>query len=115
MSRIVRVHCLTALALVAYVTSARAASEPPYICFSNWSDAAPIVARERLLAARDVQAISRRRRAGDVVRITLCREDTGYVYLLLLRDDRGRISNLKIHAQGGQDAGGSVDGNAQSR
>ncbi len=102
MSRIVRVLGLAVLALAACVTTAGAASEPSNICFSNWSDAAPIVAREGLLAARDIQAVSRRRRSGDVVRITLCREETGYVYLLLLRDERGRISNLKIDAQGGQ-------------
>ena len=102
MSRIFRVSSLIALALAASLTPARAASEPPNICFSNWSDAAPIVASERLLAARDIQAMSRLRRTGEVVRITLCREDAGYVYLLLLRDDRGRISNLKIDAQGRQ-------------
>lgn len=69
-------------------------------CISNWSDAAPIVAREKLLAAREIQLMSRRSLPGDVVRITLCREDAGYFYLLLMRDGKGRISNLKIDAHG---------------
>ena len=80
--------------------AAQAAPVATEICFSNWSDAAPIVARERLMPARDVQEMSRRRLPGDVVRITLCREETGYVYLLLMRDGHGRISNLKIDANG---------------
>ena len=71
-------------------------------CFQDWSDAAPIVAREQLLAARDVQELTRRQLFGDVVRITLCREGTGYVYRLLHRDNNGRISNHKIDAHGGQ-------------
>ena len=115
MSRGFRVLAFSALALTASLSPVRAASEPSNICFANWSDAAPIVARERLLAAREIQAMSRRRRSGEVVRITLCREDTGYVYLLLLRDDRGRISNLKIDAQGGNDAGDPASGGGQSR
>ena len=82
----------------ATVSAASAAPANEDICFSNWSDAAPIVARERLIPARDVQEMSRRQLPGDVVRITLCREEAGYVYLLLLRDGQGRISNLKIDA-----------------
>ena len=89
----------TALATSATVP-AGAAPAAGDICFSNWSDAAPIVARERLMPARDVQEMSRRQLRGDVVRITLCREDAGYVYLLLMRDGQGRISNLKISAHG---------------
>ena len=79
---------------------AHAVPDTTNTCFSNWSDAAPIVASEGLLAASEVQRMSRRTLPGDVVRITLCREDAGYVYLLLLRDGHGRISNLKIDAHG---------------
>ena len=88
------------LALGASFAPAHAVPDTANTCFSNWSDAAPIVARERLLAARDVQEMSRRTLPGDVVRITLCREEAGYVYLLLLRDGHGHISNLKIDAHG---------------
>ena len=85
------------LALAGPVDAAPAATGD---CFPNWSDAAPIVARERLMPARHVQQMSRRQLPGDVVRITLCREEAGYVYLLLMRDGQGRISNLKIDAYG---------------
>ena len=88
------------LALGASFAPAHAVPDTANTCFSNWSDAAPIVARERLLAARDVQEMIRRTLPGDVVRITLCREEAGYVYLLLLRDGHGHISNLKIDAHG---------------
>ncbi len=89
-------------AVLLAVSAAPAAAVPDVTdaCIANWSDAAPIVAREKLLAAREIQRMSRRTLPGDVVRITLCREDAGYVYLLLLRDGKGRISNLKIDAHG---------------
>ena len=80
------------------LAAARAAPAAGDTCFSNWSDAAPIVARERLIPARDVQEMSRRQLPGDVIRITLCREEAGYVYLVLMRDGQGRVSNLKIDA-----------------
>jgi len=68
-------------------------------CIADWSDAAPIVARERLLPTPAVQALSRRLHSGDVVRLTLCRRGDGYVYRLVLRDDRGRLSNRVIDAR----------------
>ena len=100
MQRSILAFGLTVLAFGTTLVPAGAAPATTEICFSNWSDAAPIVARERLIPARDVQDMSRRQLPGDVVRITLCRAETGYVYLLLMRDGQGRISNLKIDAHG---------------
>ena len=88
------------VALVAATGPLRAAPLADGACFADWSDAAPVVVSERLLAARDVQEMARRQRAGDLVRITLCRENARYVYRLILRDDKGRLSNLKIDAKG---------------
>ena len=68
-------------------------------CFTDWSDAAPIVARERLTAARDVQELARSRLSGDLIRITLCREEAGFVYRLLMRDAKGRMNNLVVDAR----------------
>ena len=82
------------------ITPAHAVPDATDACIANWSDAAPIVAREKLLAAREIHLMSRRSLPGDVVRITLCRQGAGYFHLLLLRDGKGRISNLKIDAHG---------------
>ena len=67
-------------------------------CYREWSDAAPVVARERLRSASEVQGDTRDRLGADVVRITLCREDGVFVYRLTVRRTDGRISNLKVSA-----------------
>ncbi len=73
------------------------ADEPP--CIADWSDAAPIVARERLASVRNIQDLARIRFSGDLVRITLCREDSRFVYRVILRDLRGRISSQTVDAR----------------
>ena len=105
MSRMPNLPVITLfVAVVSQLTAGAVAAAPDTVggCFQDWSDAAPIVAREQLLAAREVQEMTRRQLSGDVVRITLCREDTRYVYRLLHRDNAGRISNHKIDAHSGQ-------------
>lgn len=98
MNRIVTT-LLAALWVASALAGAAGATMPQSgTCIENWSDAAPIVTREGLMAARDVQLIARRRHASDIVRITLCRETEGYVYRLLMRDARGQISHVKIDA-----------------
>lgn len=74
-------------------------AEDTAACFENWSDAAPVVAREQLSAVRDVHEKARRIHHGEIVRITLCQEDQGYTYRVLLRDWSGRMSNLKVDAR----------------
>lgn len=88
---------LLAAALVAMaVPPAASASER---CYGDWSDAAPIVARERLQSARDVQDMARLELGGDVVRIVLCEGEQGFVYRLVLRHSNGRIGNLTVSAE----------------
>ncbi len=86
-----------AVLLAAVATAPAAAADSP--CYAEWSDAAPIVARERLRAALDIQILARRELSGDLIRITLCREDSRFVYRLLMRDLKGRISNFTIDAR----------------
>jgi hypothetical protein len=95
---------LATLALLTGLVPAHAvAAEPP--CYADWSDAAPVVARERLVAASEMQELARRRLAGELVRITLCRLDAGrggeaqFVYRIVMRDGRGRITNMTVDAR----------------
>lgn len=83
--------------LVAAAPAVAAPDDPP--CIADWSDAAPIVARERLASVRNIQDLARNRYSGDLVRITLCREDSRFVYRIILRDLRGRISSLTLDAR----------------
>lgn len=74
-------------------------------CYGDWSDAAPIVQRERLRSARDVQTMARLELGSDVVRILLCEAGSGFVYRLVLRNPDGRIGNLTVSAGGTSRAG----------
>jgi uncharacterized membrane protein YkoI len=89
----------TAIAAAAFVLAAvagRASAEDR--CYGEWSDAAPIVAREKLRSARDVQDMARDEMAGDVVRILLCEADGRFVYRLVLRRLDGRMGTLTVSA-----------------
>lgn len=67
-------------------------------CYGEWSEAAPIVAREKLRSAIDVQDMARGELGGDVVRIVLCEADGGFVYRLVLRRLDGHIGTLTVSA-----------------
>lgn len=99
MSRRSALHLATvaSAAVVLAVVAGRASAESR--CYGEWSDAAPIVAREKLRSAQDVQNKARDEMAGDVVRILLCEADGGFVYRLVLRRLDGRIGNLTVSAQ----------------
>ena len=96
--RLVAVLSLVLALDVAAAKTAAAGGGADTTCYGDWSEAAPVVRRENLRAARDVHELARARLNGDLVRITLCREASRYVYHLLLRDLQGRISNLKVDA-----------------
>lgn len=68
-------------------------------CYDDWSDAAPIVQRERLVSARDLQTWARKRLRGKVMRVTLCQDGERFVYRLLIRDPRGRVANRIVDAR----------------
>jgi uncharacterized membrane protein YkoI len=69
-------------------------------CFDDWSDAAPIVLREKLVPARDIHAWARKRLKGKVVRVTLCQDGERYIYRILVREPKGRIRNRNVEARG---------------
>jgi hypothetical protein len=69
-------------------------------CYGDWSDAAPIVAREHLRSARDVHDMARHEFSSDIVRIVLCEAGGGFVYHLVLRRLDGRIATLTVSAVG---------------
>ncbi len=88
--------CALAAATVVIALAGPVAAEER--CYGDWSDAAPVVAAERLRPARDVHDLARDRHGSDVVRIVLCRVADDYVYRIVLRRSDGRIGNLTVGA-----------------
>ena len=68
-------------------------------CYPDWSDAAPIVRRQALVAVKDVLALARQRQIGDLVKVTLCEEAERFVYRLVVREASGRIVAMTIDAK----------------
>jgi hypothetical protein len=93
------------LAALVTLTPAPAAIGQSVRCFEDWSDAAPIVLRENLVPAREVQSWARKRLKVNVIRVTLCQEGDRYIYRLLIREPKGRIRNRNIEARGPLDQG----------
>ncbi len=82
------------------LTPAPAAIGQSVRCFDDWSDAAPIVLRERLVPARDLHSWARKRLKSKVIRVTLCQDGDRYIYRLLVRGPKGRIRNRTVEARG---------------
>lgn len=101
MSRHFTIVCSVAV-LAGFLSSSapQKASAGPQ-CYREWSEAAPIVAREKLRSAVDVQDMAREELGGDVVRIVLCEGDEGFVYRLVLRRLDGHIGTLTVSAARG--------------
>jgi hypothetical protein len=88
------------LAALLGLPSAPAAIGQSVRCFDDWSDAAPIVQREKLLPAREIHTWARKRLKGNVVRVTLCQDGERYIYRVLLREPKGRMRNRTVEARG---------------
>jgi len=93
------------LAALLALSPAPAAVGQSMRCYDDWSDAAPIVLREKLTPAREIQSWARKRLKGNVIRVTLCQDGERYVYRVLVREPKGRISNRMIEARGPLDPG----------
>lgn len=104
MTREARIARLALAALIGW-SAAAVAQTPPLPtpqgsrCWPQWSDAAPIVAREALAGARAVHDEVRRRFGGQLVRITLCEAAGRYHYRLVILEPRGLVRHLDIDAR----------------
>jgi len=68
-------------------------------CYADWSIAAPIVHKERLMTVEALSRLAQSRISGDIVKTTLCEEKGGFVYRLIIRDPNGRLSNKTVNAR----------------
>jgi len=68
-------------------------------CFADWSQAAPVVAREKLVSAKDIHDLVRQKLSANVVRITLCKGPLGYEYRLVTFEANGKARKLTVDAK----------------
>jgi hypothetical protein len=87
------------LVIVATALPTQAAPAAAASCFDDWSDAAPVVLKEKLVGTRELHEQARLHLPGDLIRITLCREEQRYTYRLLVRDPLGRLTAVTVDAR----------------
>lgn len=84
------------IALSAFPDAARAGEAQ---CFEDWSVAAAIAAREKLVAVGQLQAGLPKGVSGAIVRTLLCQEGDRFVYRVLVRDRQGQMTKLTLEAR----------------
>lgn len=65
----------------------------------DWTEAAPIVRREKLASAKDVHQQAREKLEGELIRITLCEEKGQFVYKLVVQQGSGRFRYFTVDAR----------------
>lgn len=68
-------------------------------CYADWSQAAPVVAREKLISAKKIHELVRQKLSANVVRITLCKGPKGFEYRLVTFEANGKARKLTIDAK----------------
>ncbi|MGF1650350.1 MAG: hypothetical protein ACFCUN_07860 [Hyphomicrobiaceae bacterium] len=90
---------LAALLLLAPITRAGHAGETAAECYSDWSQASQVVAREQL-ASIDVLATAAKATEGaELVTTVLCQMSGAYVYRIVLREPGGRLRTATVNAR----------------
>lgn len=92
------VVCLT-LGLLGTSRLALAESAGHPSCIADWSDAATVVLKEKLIPANSIHVLVRQRHDGELVRIVLCQDGPRYLYQIHLRRPAGQIVNQVIDAR----------------
>jgi uncharacterized membrane protein YkoI len=87
---------LLAAALLVALAATRATAGT---CYTDWSEAAPIVHKEGLTTIEVLAATARARFPGDIVKTTLCEENGGFFYKLLIREPAGKLVNRTVDAK----------------
>ena len=87
------------LVILATTLPAQAAPAVAAGCFDDWSDAAPVMLKEKLVGTRELHEQARQHLPGDLISVTLCQEDNRYIYRLLVRDPLGRLTAITVDAR----------------
>jgi len=68
-------------------------------CIERWSDAAPVVAAERLVNVEQLTAKAPHKLGGSIVKATLCETNGSYIYDLVLRSAKGQLKSVTVDAR----------------
>jgi uncharacterized membrane protein YkoI len=77
----------------------RPASAEEGRCFADWSDAAAVAKKERLIAVELLSRLAQGKLLGEIVKSTLCEEHGRYVYRLVVRESKGQLRNVTVDAR----------------
>lgn len=92
---------LAALALTSALMAGSglaAAQGPELRCWSDWSEAAPVVRREALRPAKEASAHAQAKVPGRLLTISLCEEQGRYVYRMLILSAAGTVQAVTEEA-----------------
>ncbi len=77
-----------------------AASTGGGACIADWSVAAPIVHKEKLVTVEALSRIAADKISGSViVRTALCEDNGAFFYRIVMRDAHGRLSTHSVDAR----------------
>lgn len=69
------------------------------ICIERWSDAAPVVAKQRLVNIEKLSAKAPKKLGGSIVKATLCKTNGSYTYSLVVRTTKGKLKSMTVDAR----------------
>lgn len=68
-------------------------------CFASWSEAAPVVRREKLVGVDQLSRQVQARTGGGVVKSTLCTQGQRFQYRLVVRPRNGPLQSMSVDAR----------------
>ncbi|MGH1418222.1 MAG: hypothetical protein ACRBCJ_05135 [Hyphomicrobiaceae bacterium] len=86
---------VVAAALFGYGVPAWAATT----CYTNWSEAAVVVKKNKLVNVADLDAMVRDKLDGRIVKTTLCSVEKDYIYKIVVRKSGGQLKSVSVDAK----------------
>jgi uncharacterized membrane protein YkoI len=68
-------------------------------CFNDWSEAAVVVEKHKLVKVADLDAMVRKKLDGRIVKTTLCAVDKSYIYKIVVRKSGGQLKGVAVDAK----------------
>ena len=91
---------LVAIALLATAAPGLLGAAEGPKCFATWTEAAPVVRKEALVAIEQVSTLAQQSLPGaQVIRTTLCEDAGRFIYRLLVREPQGQLRTVNVDAR----------------
>lgn len=89
------VRFVSAVAVAVLVAGSPAMAET---CYTDWTEAGPIVKAEGLVSAKEIQELAREQVGGNLIKITLCEDAGSFTYKLVVDND-GELKDVTVDAR----------------